>query len=169
MPDRSGLTLVEVIIGALTLALGIVSLLGALVGQITLSEQARSRLWANTDASRVMEQLRRQNHGATCTTPSANPPAGFASWDAWLADTTAGGGGGKSVQPNPAANELVVVTASGTDPLTVTVAACWRQRNRVIGECTWNGAALSANPGAGGNPAITESTAMFTTTMTCRT
>jgi hypothetical protein len=90
------------------------------------------------------------------------PPAGFAGWDAWLADPSAAGGGGKSIQPNPAANELVVVSTQGVVPLTVVVAVCWRHRERVIGECTWNGAALAANPG------VTESPAMLSTVMMCR-
>lgn len=154
--------------GAAMLAMAIVTLLGTFLGQLTLNEHARHLAWATNDASRVMEQLRRQNSGASCAAPSATPPAGFASWDAWLADTTANGGSGKSLQPNPAVNELVVVTSSGTDPLTVTVAVCWRHRNRTLGECTWNGAALAANPGAGGNPQVTESPAMLMTFMTCR-
>lgn len=165
---QGGLTLVELILGATVLAVAIVTLLGAFLGQLTMNEHARHLAWAANDASRVMEQLRRQNSGGACTVPSANPPGGFASWDAWLSDTTASGGGGKSIQPTPATNELVVVTPSGTDPLTVTVAVCWRHRTRTLGECTWNGAALAANPGAGGNLLVTESPAMLSTFMTCR-
>ena len=163
-----GLTLVELMIGAVILAIAIVSLLGAFMAQMALNEHARNQALATNDAARVMEELRRQNSGAGCTAPSAAAPAGFANWNAWLADTTANGGGGKSVQPTPNTNELIAVTATGADPLTVTVAACWRQRERTIGECTWNGAALAANPGAGGNPAVTESPAELSTLLTCR-
>ena len=82
-------------------------------------------------------------------------------------------GGDKEATQNaklmdPAVNELVVVKPSGTNPLTITVAVCWRHRNRIVGECTWNGAALDAIPGAGGNLQVTESPAMLTTFMTCR-
>ena len=163
-----GLTFVELMIGGTLLTIAIVALLRAFLGQLAVNEHARNRAWTTNDASRVLEQLRRENSGGTCTAPSVSPPTGFASWDAWLADATANGGGGKSVQPNPSANELVVVTTSGTDPLQITVAICWRERNRTVGECTWNGAALSPNPGAGGNPALTESPAMLSTAMTCR-
>ena len=151
--------------GALVLAVAIVALLGAFLGQMTLNEHARRLAWAGNDASRVLEQVRRQNSGGACTTPSATPPAGFGSWDAWLADATAAGGGGKSIQP--AADELVVVTPVGANPLTVTVAVCWRHRNRILGECTGAGA-LAQNPGAGGDPLVTESPAMLSTLITCR-
>lgn len=162
-----GLTLVELMVGSVLLALGIASLLWALLSQVTANEFSRMRAWATNDASRVMEQLRQQNSGG-CSSPSVTPPAGFGNWDAWLADTGATGGGGKSVQPNPGVNELVVVSATGVDPLTVSAAVCWRHRDRVIGECTWNGAALAENPGVGGNPLLTESPAMLSTLMTCR-
>jgi type II secretory pathway pseudopilin PulG len=162
------MTLVELMVGATLLAVAIVSLLGAFLGQVAMNDHSRNLLWALNDAARVMEQLRRQNTGASCLSPTTTPPVGFASWDAWLADTGAGGGGGKSVQPTPAVNELVVVTASGVNPVTMTVAVCWRHRGRVLGECTWNGASLAANPGAGGNPAVTESPAMVSTVLACR-
>jgi Tfp pilus assembly protein PilV len=170
-PDRrrrSGLTLVELMVGIGFLVVAIVSLLGAFVEHLAVNENARHRAWATNDASRVMERLRRENSGAGCAIPTANPPAGFASWNAWLGDASAAGGGGKSIQPNPATEERVVVTPSGTDPLTVTVAICWRHRQRTLGECTWDGAVLSANPGAGGDPNVTESPVMLSTLMTCR-
>ena len=158
----AGLTLVEVMVAAVLLVVAITTLLGALMGQISGNEFSRGLAWATNDASRVLEQIRRQNTGGTCTTPDVTPPAGFATWDAWLADPGAAGGGGKSVQPDPAANELVVVSTQGAVPLTVVVAVCWRHRGRVIGDCTWNGAALAANPG------VTESPAMLSTVMMCR-
>ena len=162
-----GLTLVELMVGATLLAIGIVALLWALLGQVTANEFSRSRAWATNDASRVMEQLRRRNTGG-CSTPSTDPPAGFASWDAWLADTGVTGGGGKSVLPAPTTNELVVVSPQGSNPLTITVAVCWRHRSRVVGECRWNGSTLVPDPAAGGNPLVTESPAMLATVMTCR-
>ena len=168
-----GLTLVEIVLGAAILAATIAALLQMFVGQVVLAEHYRNLSWAINDADRVVEELRKQHSGSTCLTPGVTPPTGFASWDAWLSDTSSGGGG-KSIQPNPATNELVVVSPSVTppapvpDPLTLTVAVCWRHRNRTVGECTWNGTALVANPGAGGDPAVTESPVMFTTAMTCR-
>jgi len=164
----TGLTLVELVVGVAFMLIAIAAMLGAFWTQMTLNEHARNRAWAANDASRVMERMRQQNTGAACATPSFQAPAGFASWDAWLADTTANGGGGKSVQPNPAVNELVVVTPQGVDPVTVTVAVCWRNRGRTWGECSWGGVSLSPNPGAGGDALITESPVMLSTLMTCR-
>lgn len=144
----SGFTLIETIISLAVILLGFVSFLNIYIAQMTLSEHARNETLALNDVTRVMERLRQQNAGAGCTL-SAAAPAGFASWDAWLNDTSANGGGGKSIQPNPTTNELISVTTSGTDPLRVNVATCWRQRERVIGECTWDGTQLSASDSNG--------------------
>ena len=165
---QKGLTLVELILGAGILAVAITALLGAFLWQLIVIEHARCLSWATTDASRVLERMRQQNSGSGCTSPSVAAPSGFASWDAWLASAAATGGGGKTIQPNPTANELIAISSSGTNPLQVTVAVCWRHRERTIGECTWNGSALAANPAAGGDTTITESPAMLSTLMTCR-
>lgn len=172
-----GLTLIELIISAAMLAIAIAALFGAFLGQTVLNEHARNLSWAMNDANRVMERLRQQNIG--CATPSATPPTGFASWDGWLADPTTGGGG-KSLPQNPAVNELIVVTCqnrtgtaactAGTDPVRLTVAVCWRHRNRTLGECTWSGSQLTASDGSNGfaSNGVIESTAMLSTLMTCR-
>ena len=163
---QSGLTFVELLIGAFILLVGIAAMFGAFASQTSLNEHTRNHTWAMEDASRVMERLRQQNTGAGCLAPSVTPPAGFASWDAWLASPAAIGGGGKSVQPTPATNELIVVSSSGSDPLNVTVAVCWISRTRVIGECTWNGPVLTPND-ADGNGTITSPT-MLSTMLSCR-
>lgn len=162
-----GLTLFEILISITVLAASILVILGVPTAQLTLVEHGRYLNSAMNDVSRVVDQMRRQNTAAACTTPSLTVPGGFASWDAWLTDTNTGGGG-KSIQPNPAVNELIVVGVSGTNPLAVTVAACWRHRSRTIGECSWNGTALTPNPAAGGSATITESPAMISTRITCR-
>ena len=163
-----GLTLVELVLGAGMLVIAFTGLLQAWLSQLTLNEHARYLSWAVNDADRVMERIHQLNANAACSVPTVAPPAGFATWDAWLADTTANGGGGKSIQSSPAVNELIVPSTSGTDPIQVTIAVCWRNRGRTLGECTWNGAALSPNPGAGGDPAVTESPAMLSTLVGCR-
>jgi prepilin-type N-terminal cleavage/methylation domain-containing protein len=164
---QSGFTLIELMIGAILLAVGITTLLGAFLGQITLNEHARNLTWAVNDANRVLERMRQQNSGAACASPSAAAPAGFADWDAWLAgDMAAGGGGGKSIQPDPDTNELVMVTSGGADPLEITVAICWRHRERTIGECDWNAGALITDDSDGDG--VLESPAMLSTLMTCR-
>ncbi len=169
---RGGFTLIELLIGAATLAIAIVALLGAFFGQITLNEHARNMTWAINDANRVMERLRQLNTGSGCGTPSSAAPAecggacgGVQPWNAWLTSN-----GNKSIQPDPINNELVVVGSSGTDPLTITVAICWRHRGRILGECTSLGAGLQATQGANGfpNDTVISSPAMLTTLMTCR-
>lgn len=188
---RAGFTFVELMVSGVLLAIAITALLGAFLGQTTLNEHARNLTWAMNDANRVLERIRHLNTGCL-SSPSMNPgpinpdcpPATMidqACWNTWLADTSAGGGGGQSIQPNPAANELVIVTcqnrtgtaacAPGNDPVRVTIAVCWRHRGRTIGECTWTGTQLTASDGGNGfatNGAI-ESPAMLSTLMTCRT
>lgn len=191
----AGFTLAELLIGAAMLLIAVTALLGAFFGQTALNEHARNLTWSLNDATRVMERLRERNTGCA-TQPSAVPPNGFTSWDAWLADVSNAGGGGKSVQPTPNSNERVFVTCRdnatlalcgdvdqvGTtewnrqagvntnfDPIQITVAVCWRDRTRVIGECAWDGAAQRLNPNDGNGNGVIESPGMLTTIMTCRT
>ena len=162
---QTGLTLVEIVGGAAVLAIAIVSVLMAFLSQATLNEHSRNLALAANDASRVVEQLQAQNGAGVCTVINVAPPAGYASWDAWLGDVN--GGGGKSVPPSPATQELVTVTSTaGTDPIEVTVSTCWRHRQRVLGECAWDGAQLTASD-LDGNGVIT-SPATFSTSVTCR-
>ena len=188
-----GLTLVEVVLGVLTLALIAAAVLGAYIGQITLNEHARNLSLAIQDVSRVIEQMRRENVG--CTSPEV-VPAGATSWDAWLQAQVPG----KSI-PGVGTAERIVVTCShqngpasglcgngnqvgsgewtsagGTtalDPLSITVAVCWRQRSRTIGECTYNAGTGVMTPVDGANGpnevvGVIESPAMITTLVTCR-
>ena len=188
-----GFTLVEVVLGALTLAVVASAILGAYVGQVTLNEHARNLTWATQDANRVVEQIRLENTGPGCTSPDV-VPAGVTSWNAWM--NTGGGGAPKSLKPDPDLNELIVVTCqnnpsagaplycgdadqvgtgewaqaagfnSDYDPLRVTVSVCWRHRNRTIGECAWDGTTLSASDTDGDG--VIEAPAMLTTLVTCR-
>lgn len=180
-----GFTLVELLIGVTILVIGVVAMLGAVVSQVTLNEQARNLSWALNDANRVMERIRQRNSGAGCATPSVAPPnecdpnginvcvdtdanaSRTTAWDDWLNDSV---GGGKSIRPNPTTNELIVVTTSGTDPLTITVAVCWRHRNRVLGECGSPGGVLTADETlvVANDTAAIDSPAMLSTVMTCR-
>ena len=182
-----GFTLPEVLIGVAVLTIAVTALLGAFLGQLILSEHARNLTWAINDATRVMEELRLQNTTPNCTTlPSSTVPAAtgqgtctapIASWDDWLQRC----GGGKSIQPNPSTEELVVVTcqnSAGTaacqatdNPIRLTVAVCWRHRARTLGECTWNGTVLTSSDGSNGfaGNGVIESPAMLSTLMTCRT
>jgi prepilin-type N-terminal cleavage/methylation domain-containing protein len=191
---KQGFTLVELLIGAAMLALAVSALLGAFFGQAVLNEHARNLTWAVNDAGRVMEQVRRLNTGAACTQPSASSvPAGFASWNLWLAN--AAGGGGKSIQPTPDTNELIVVTCrdnttlaycgdtdqvsagewieqggvdTNFDPVQIVVAACWRHGQRTIGECTWNAGTSTLTPSDTDGDGVIESPGMLMTVVTCR-
>jgi type II secretory pathway pseudopilin PulG len=71
-------------LGTSIFAVAIVAVMGAFFGQSFLSAMARNINLAMNDATRVMEQIRQQNSGAGCTTPSAKPPGNFATWNAWL-------------------------------------------------------------------------------------
>jgi hypothetical protein len=190
-----GLTLIELVIAILAVAIALAALLGSYMGQITLSEHARNMNLAANDLTKLMEQLRRQNVGVGCAL-TATPPVGT-SWDAWLA--SGAGGGGKTIGANPATDEQIFVTclrrgapsppanpadycgqpgqvgagewrtngaATNFDPLQVTAAVCWRHRSRVIGECIWNGAALAADDADADG--IIESPVMVTTLVTCK-
>ncbi|MBI4354352.1 MAG: type II secretion system protein [Candidatus Omnitrophica bacterium] len=184
---RGGFTLPEVLIGVAILAIAVTAFLGAFLGQMILAEHARNLTWAINDANRVMEQLRLQNTSPTCATlPSDDVPAAtgqgtctdpLISWDDWLQRC----GGGKSLQPNPLTEELMVVTCqneagtvacgSGDDPIRLTVSVCWRHRNRTLGECAWDGTTLTSSEGSNGFAAngVIESPATLATLMTCRT
>ncbi len=192
--SSGGFTLAEVMLAAAMLTVAIVALLGAFIGQNMLNEHARNLTWAINDASRVIERLRELNTGAACAAPDARAPGAYATWDAWLADA-ANGGGGKSIQPNPASNERIFVTcrdnnapnaACGTtdqvragewvsqgidtnfDPIQITVAVCWRHGQRTIGECTWNAGTQTLNANDADGDGVIESPGMLSTVMTCR-
>jgi hypothetical protein len=163
---RDGVTLAEVLTGASILLMAIVALMTTLIAQNKLNEHSRNVSWATNDATRVLEQLQMQNSEGICGTVDTAPPAGFASWDAWLADTTVNGGGGKSVPPL-AAGELVVLNPPvGANPVQVSVTVCWRHRDRDIGECQWNGAQMVAADSNGDG--IITSPATLSTRLTCR-
>ena len=186
--SKSGLTLIEIILGMMVLSIVVLSVIGAGLSQSILNEHSRNLSRAVHDANRILEQIRQQNGGGVCATPSAVIAGG---WDAWLAGQVPG----KSVPVPTVAEERVIVTcqdqdggalaadycgpnqvsnlewvsAGGNttlDPIRITVSICWRHRSRTIGECTWNGAQLVANDGDGDG--VIESPAMLTTLVTCR-
>ena len=161
MVREQGFSLIELLSGLALLMLVTLALFSAYLGQTTLNEHSRNQSWAVFDAMRVLEEIQRQNSQGVCTTIDVNPPAGF-TWDTWLQ----GPGGGKSIPPNPAVEELIAFNPpQGMDPVQVNIAVCWRHRGRVIGECTWNGAQLT--PDANGD-GITTSPVALTTMITCR-
>lgn len=161
------MTLVELLIAISVLTIAVAAIFVAQLGQVALSDHARNLSVAIGDANRVLEEIRRQN--AKCGSPSAAPPpsATRPSWDDWLADTGASGGGGKNLPPslnervivtcrsqdntafcvksqvgNPSSSEwhyaLSPLSGAPSDPMRVTVAVCWSDRGRIFGECKWS-------------------------------
>jgi type II secretory pathway pseudopilin PulG len=164
LSHRCGFTLIELLLTITFALLAIVAVLTTHIVQVTLREHARNVTFGLQDATRVMEELRQENSGGGCDEPSVAVPGGFASWDVWLDD--ADEGGGKSIQP--VTQELIVVSSDGTDPLEVTVAACWRHRERVIGECTWDADAEALTAADQDGDGIITSPTALTTLITCR-
>ena len=71
-----GLTLVELMIAIAFLVIALTGLLSAFLSLSALNEYSRNVTWAVNDATRVLEQMRQQNTGGTCITPSARRRAG---------------------------------------------------------------------------------------------
>ncbi len=86
-------TFIEVVLGILVLT--VAAIIGAYMGQLTLSEHARNLSLAVNDANRIIETIRQRNSpcvvAVTGSSPTALSSTG-ANWDAWLADPSAGGG-----------------------------------------------------------------------------
>ena len=135
--SSSGLTLIEVLIVIFTLAVALTTLLGSYFWQLMLGEHSRNLGLAVHDANRVVEQLRRQNVGGLGCPLSVIPVVGT-SWDAWLADTSANGGGGKSFPVNPAAEERIAVTCVRRDAPTPPVGADYCGRVDQVGAGEWH-------------------------------
>lgn len=114
-----GLTLIEVLLGALTLLIAIGAILGAYVGQVTLNEHARNLSLAVHDANRVIEQMRQLN---VCDgNPTAVSPNG--TWDAWMNGTN--GGAPKSIDnPDRDNEEFIAVTCTDRDGGTLSTDYC---------------------------------------------
>lgn len=102
----SGFTLIEVMMGAAIMAIVSAALVGAFLGQSTLNLTAKNLTAAMTDATRVMEEIRKQNSPGSCTQniPSVKPPSNNTSWDSWL------GSGRTMVLGNTTPFEIVAVT-----------------------------------------------------------
>lgn len=135
--------------------------------------------------------------GSTAVFPTAVPSGGFTSWDAWLnvqpggrslqsqfervvvtcQDTTTGTPnqcrqtGANNVQVGTGESNVHSTLAGGPyDPIKVTVAVCWRHRNRNIGQCSGTGPLTPDDSVSFPNntPNVIESPAMLTTIITCR-
>lgn len=102
-----GFTLIEVMMGASIITIVSAALIGAFIGQQSLNLTARNLTAATADATRIMEEIRKQNTEASCTAgiPSVKPPSNRTSWDEWLSSV------GKSMAlDNTTTFELAAVT-----------------------------------------------------------
>jgi type II secretory pathway pseudopilin PulG len=159
-----GFTIIELLIGLFILVLSSTALLSSFVSQVRLGDIAQNISLATHDADHVLESMRQKMNGGPCSLPDASISGG---WDAWLQAQVAG----KSLKvPNPSSNEKVFITclnrdgsvpcasnqistsewqvgggATNFNPIHITVAVCWRQEGRIIGECSWDGTKLIAS------------------------
>jgi len=119
---QAGFTLIEIMLGTSIMVIVLVALLGSFFGQSTLNQNARNMMAAVNDATRIMEEIRRQNArnpdgsfpaGSLCATsniPSARPPS-QQSWNEWLdAQVPA-----KSLAGSGNIHEIAVVTCQDQD------------------------------------------------------
>ena len=108
---NEGLTLVEVVLGAATLAIVVAAILGAYMGQLTLNEHARNLSFAMNDASRVLEKIRSENAGCQSNTvPEVDPegpgsgPSNPDNWNAWMNTNNPGAPKSIGLDPQTGAN-----------------------------------------------------------------
>ena len=102
--EQAGLSLVEVVLGAVILAIVVAAILGAYMGQVTLNEHARNLSFAVNDAGRVMEEIRSENVGCVSPNfPDIDPQLRGVGdpddWDEWM--NTGKPGAPKSIGLDP--------------------------------------------------------------------
>lgn len=105
-----GLTLLELMIGVAIFIVAVISLLGAYVGALVMSEGSRNLNTALNDATRVIEEMRNVPFGSVSTTD----------WTTWARNNGA----------NSLNSEAITTIYQGSDPLTVTVTVSWADKNR---------------------------------------
>ncbi len=110
MKSKKGLTLLELVIGVAIFIVAIVSLLGAYMGALTMSEGSKNLNTAINDATRVVEEMRNIPFASITLTD----------WTAWASNNGA----------NTLENETTTTAYQGTDPLTVTVTVNWTEKGR---------------------------------------
>lgn len=110
MKSKKGLTLLELVIGVAIFIVAIVSLLGAYMGALTMSEGSRNLNTAINDATRVIEEMRNIPFASITLT----------NWTTWASNNGA----------NTLEDETITTTYQGTDPLTVTVTVNWTEKGR---------------------------------------
>jgi len=111
--------LIEIMLGTSIMVIVLVAMLGSFLGQSTLNQNSRNMMAAMNDATRVMEEIRRQNAtsvtGSLCAQsniPSARPPT-RQSWNEWFErDAQPGKSVGAASQPQSERDRLEVVVVT---------------------------------------------------------
>src|SRR3989338_4140414 len=169
----SGFTLIEIMLGTSIMVIVLTALLGSFFGQSTLNQNSRNMMAAMNDATRVMEEIRRQNARnldgsfpawslcATANIPSARPPpltgglrcpAGGVqceSWNEWLDASGKSLVGSGSLEGSNDAYEIVAVTCQDADGGTAQSDYCgWTAsgQGRQVGLREWYPWWSSGNP-----------------------
>jgi len=105
---KKGFTLLEVAIASGILTVAILGLLTGLQTPFILNDSAKETTIALKDAARVLEEIRITNFSDITTT----------NWTSWA----------QSNGLTHLTNEVVTVTTTGTDPLSITVEVQWDSR-----------------------------------------
>ncbi|MFH0838972.1 MAG: type II secretion system protein [Candidatus Omnitrophota bacterium] len=106
-------TLIELMLGLSIFVVAVVSLLGAYISALILSEGSRNLNIALNDASRVLEEMRNVTFSSLTTTD----------WTAWAEDN------GANILNNEAISTNFQVT-DADHPTVVIVTVSWSERNR---------------------------------------
>ena len=111
--DHSGMTLMELLIAAFVLSVGIVSTLLFFSSAMLSADYAGDITVASTHAEHVLEEMRSRNSLRDIT---------LTNWEDWAAKD--------GLNALPAENLSVAYTNAAADPLEVTVDVGWTKRSR---------------------------------------
>ena len=132
LPDKTGFTLLELIIGSVILVVAIVGLLAAFGNCFTINEGARNLTIAMNNAQGKIEEIR----NLTFDQVAAQDGANFEIIE--LPDNDSEG--------------IVEINTNNPNLLTVTITVCWRQKGgRIFGEDTNLNGALDTGEDTNGN------------------
>lgn len=112
---KGGFTLIEVVVTALVLAVGLTALMAGFLSGLVLVESGRNMAAAGADARVVLEEMRRLSGGGLGPVVATN-------WSTWAS------GSGLTTLPNESV--AVRFRNPNADPLEATVTVSWVERTR---------------------------------------
>lgn len=118
--DQKGFSLVEVLVGAVIMAIAILSASFSILNIQQLSEVSKQKVVATADANRVLEAMRYEANVSLTDMQNKN-------WAVWATDNVINTKGGSDIQ---LVGENVNVVLNGTDPVQVTLTVNWTHRQR---------------------------------------